>query len=191
MKDKISADSLKIVSLQTYLTKQKDSVDRYVKLYDQAKNNYTVITKYYEKRLDEVQSLDAKDAVAYFDQQTDCGIVGDTNVITRLSNITCANIKFVEREMFLSQRDTLQVMNKVLESKVNLFQGITVTQDEIIKVQKGSLDDFQNIVTTQQSLVSDLEKAKKKSDRKLKRTKTMAIICGSAAVVLGAVLILQ
>jgi hypothetical protein len=191
LKDKISSDSLKIVSLQIYLTQQKDSTDWYIKLYDQAKNNYRVVTRYYEQRINQVRGLPAKEAIAYFDLQTDCEDRWDTVILTRLSNISCANIKFIEREMFLSQRDTLQVMNSVLESKVSLYQGITLTQDDIIKLQKGSLDNFLNVVTTQDALVNDLQKEKKKVDKKIKRTKTMAIITGSAAIILGAILILQ
>jgi hypothetical protein len=191
LKDQIRLDSLKIVSLQSYLAQQKDSTDRYEKLYDQEKVNYKVITKYYERKIQDVQGMPAKEAVEFFNYQTDCEDTYDTIIITKLANIFCANVKFVEREMFLVQRDTLQVMNSTLESKVKLFQGITVTQDEIIEMQKSAIGKFLDVVATQESQVSDLEKAKKKTEKKIKRTKTMAIIGCSAAVVLGAILILQ
>lgn len=191
LKNKISVDSLKIISLQNYLAQQKDSVDRYVKLYDQAKDNYKVITKYYEKKIEQVRGLDNLQTIEYFLERTNCEDTRDTNVIIRLSNIVCANINFANEEMFLAQRDSLQVMNITLETGIDFYVNMTVTQQELIDTQKGSLNDFSNIVTTQDALVKDLEKAKKKVDRKIKRVKTLAIITGSAAVVLGAILILQ
>lgn len=191
LKEKVRQDSLKIVSLQYHLSKQKDSINLYVKLYEQEKVNYKIITKYYEKKIQDVHGLPAKEAIDYFNQETDCEDTGDTSVITRLSNIMCANVKFVEREMFLMQRDTLQTMNKTLEGQVGLFKNITVTQDEIIKTLKTSTDDLLKIITTQEDIVAQMQKEKEKEKKKLKRTKTFAIITGSAAIVLGAVLILQ
>lgn len=191
LKEKIKQDSIKVVFLQETLKQQQDSVRQYQELYKQEKANYKVITKYYEKKIIQVQGMTSKESIEYFTYQTDCEDSYDTNVITRLSNILCANIKFVEREMFLSQRDTLQDMNTTLECEVNTLQQASQTQADIILLQNTQLSNYKETVSTQEQIVNDLEKAKKKTDKKVKRVKTIAIIGCSAAVVLGAVLILQ
>jgi uncharacterized protein with von Willebrand factor type A (vWA) domain len=191
LKERIKQDSIKVSVLQLQIQQGKDSVEKYQGLYVQAKDGYRIITRWYEQRIDQVRGLPAKEAVAYFNEQTDCEDIWDTVIVTRLANISCANIKFAEREMFLSQRDTLIEMNDILEENIAYANNVITDQDNVISIQNGQIKNYNEVVATQEQIVADLQKEKKKVDKKLKRAKFLTIITGSAAIVLGAILILQ
>lgn len=188
---KLKQDSSRVVLLKMLLDDQKDSIEFYRKKYNQAKENYTVITKYYEKQIEQVKSLDSKRAVELFHSTTICNDLRDSVVVTKLSNIACANVLIAEREMFLVQRDTLEMIVFTMEGNISSMSNVIKTQDEIIKVQAEQISSHNEISSLQKQTISDMEKEKKKVDKKIKRVKFMAIVSGSAAIILAAVLILQ
>lgn len=192
LKQRIASDSARVVQLQIQLKSEQDSVEQYRKLYKQTKTNYTVVTRYYQEKIKEVKGFDAKMHVALFESKTDsCRQFSDSLYVTRLSNIVCANVLIVSGEMYLAQRDTLQQMNQYLEAQNSEMEDVIQIKDEVIISQNDQLDGYRTIVKEQDDRMQDLEKQKKKADRKIKRAKTLAIIGGSAAIVLTAVLILQ
>lgn len=174
-------DSMNMVSLNFAIDDLKMQNDLLKKEIILNRSTIETIKTLSIKKQYEMYLLGASDTRDYFMQRTGGGHAelidrsGDTLMITPIENIKDANIKLVELEYVIKERDEYIGLTNNLTSEINNLDGIIFYKDSIISIQE-------NQIILNKDLVTALEKEQVKKDKKIKNGKIKTwIIAGSAA----------
>ena len=127
----------------------------------------------------------------YFMQNTGGGIAeiieknpGDTCMITPIENIKTANIKLVQLEYVIQERDQYVDMSEKLDQEIQNLEGIIGYKDSVISIKDNQITQCDTVI---QSFKNDQEK--KIKELKKQKTKTWIVAgIGAAGIVLISIL---
>lgn len=108
----------------------------------------------------------------------------DTCLISPIENITEANIRFIQLDYTLQERDEYIEMTSALNEQIVNYEDILMLKDSVITIQDGELQ-------LSQETIKELQKANEKAVKKDKKAKRNLYIAAGAAAVFGVIAIIK